>query len=204
MGQDLSEHGLTYSHMGYAVKKPNGQWVVVHKLNECGTATADIHEQGLVPFILDDLFRFQAGIWRLHPVVQARLKPQLLGRGSLAFHTPAYNMLAYPFSLSHQNSNGWALEVLAQAIDPAIRNRSDAQRWLKRQGYTPTTLRLSSFERIGARVTKANITFQDQPSRERWAGRIQTVTVDSVVGFMRNVQALCQSAGCAEETVSID
>lgn len=204
MGQDLSEYGLTYSHLAYAVKKDDGQWVVVHKLNECGTAKADIYEQSVTQFYLDDLYKFQAGVWRLSPVIQERLRPQLLGKGSLALHSPNYNMLAYPFGTKYQNSNGWVLEVLAQAIDPGIRSRSQALSWLQRQQFTPSTMKLGVFTRLGARATKANITFEDQPSNERWAGNIQVVTVDSVVNFMRTVDTLCQAPGCAEETVMND
>ena len=204
MGQDLSEYGLTYSHLGYAVKKPDGHWVVVHKLNECGTAKADIFEQSLEQFFLDDLHRFRAGVWRLHPEVQARLKPQLLGRGSLAFHAPDYNMVAYPFGLKYQNSNGWVLEVLSQAIDPAIRNRLDALAWLQNKGFEPSTMKVPALKRLGARATKANITFEDHPSGDRWAGRIRVVTVDSVVTFMKNVRDLCRLEDCREETVDND
>lgn len=204
MGQDLSEYGLTYSHLGYAVKKPDGQWVVVHKLNECGTAKAGIYEQSMTQFFLDDLYKFQAGVWRLHPEVQARLKPQLLGKGSLAFHTPNYNMVAYPFSEQYQNSNGWVLEVLTQAIDPSIQNRTQALTWLQSKGFTPSTMKVGAFKRLGARVTKANITFEDHPSKARWSGQIQVVTVDSVEKFMAQVKGLCQQAGCKAETVQND
>ena len=204
MGQDLSEYNLTYSHLGYAVKNSEGRWVVVHKLNECGTATAGIYEQSMVQFFLDDLYKFRAGIWRLTPEVQARLKPQLLGKGSLAFHSPHYNMVAYPFGAKYQNSNGWVLEVLSSAINPSLQSREQALNWLQRNGFTPSTMKISAFKRLGARATKANITFEDHPSDQRWSGQIQVVTVDSVANFMKNVEGLCPSAGCPEETVFND
>jgi len=204
MGQDLSEYNLTYSHLGYAVKNPEGRWVIVHKLNECGTAKAGIFEQSVEQFYLDDLYRFQAGIWRLSPEIQARLKPQLLGKGSLAFHSPDYNMVAYPFGTKFQNSNGWVLEVLAGAIDPEVQNRQQAVRWLQRNGYTPSTMKVNAFKRLGARATKANITFEDHPSDQRWSGNLQVVTVDSVANFMKDVQGLCPQAGCPEITLRND
>lgn len=204
MGQDLSEYNLTYSHLGYAVKNPEGRWVIVHKLNECGTAKAGIFEQSVEQFYLDDLYRFQAGIWRLSPEIQARLKPQLLGKGSLAFHSPDYNMVAYPFGTKFQNSNGWVLEVLAGAIDPEVQNRQQAVRWLQRNGYTPSTMKVNAFKRLGSRATKANITFEDHPSDQRWSGNLQVVTVDSVANFMKDVQGLCPQAGCPEITLRND
>lgn len=204
MGQDLSEYNLTYSHLGYAVKNPEGRWVIVHKLNECGTAKAGIFEQSVEQFYLDDLYKFQAGVWRLSPDVQARLKPVLLGKGSLAFHSPDYNMVAYPFGTKFQNSNGWVLEVLAGAIDPAVQNRQQAVFWLKEKGFTPSTMKVNAFKRLGARATKANITFDDHPSDQRWSGKLQVVTVDSVANFMKDVQGLCAQAGCPETTLHND
>lgn len=201
MGQDLTEYGLTYSHLAYAVKKDDGTWVVVHKLNGCGTAKADIFEQSMDQFYMDDLYKYQAGVWQLNPEIQARLRPVLLGKGSLAFHESSYNMLAYPFSLKHQNSNGWVLEVLTQAIDPSIKNRAQAVAWLQDIDFQPSVLNIGAMKRLGARATKANITFDDQPSKERWAGRVQTVTVDAVITFMQNVRGLCQQKNCKEERI---
>jgi hypothetical protein len=38
--------------------------------------------------------------------------------------------------------------------------------------------------RLGARMFRANVSFDDQPFERRMAGRIDTVTVDSVVRFV--------------------
>jgi hypothetical protein len=39
VGSDLSEHGLRYSHAGYAWRdNPKGRWLVTHLLNRCGRA----------------------------------------------------------------------------------------------------------------------------------------------------------------------
>ena len=58
-GQDLSKYGLNYSHLGWAYKSISGQWLVIHKLNSCGTADASIYRQGLGEFFLDDPYRFE-------------------------------------------------------------------------------------------------------------------------------------------------
>ena len=63
IGQDLSGYGLRYSHFGFAYKPAEGAaWRVVHKLNQCGTATADIYRQGLGEFFLDDMFEYEAAM----------------------------------------------------------------------------------------------------------------------------------------------
>ena len=107
-------------------------------------------------------------------------------RGHLALHEAHYNMVAYPFSTQYQNSNQWALEVIAaaEARDAIITTREQAQQWLKFAGYEPTELKLGAMTRLGARVAKANVAFDDHPGELRWSDRIRTVTVDSVFVFI--------------------
>ena len=43
--------------------------------------------------------------------------------------------------------------------------------------------------RLGARMFRANVSFDDQPFERRMAGKIDTVTVDSVLRFMHRRDA---------------
>lgn len=184
-GQNLAEYGLRYSHLGFAYRE-GGVWRVVHKLNQCGTAHASIYRQGLGEFFLDDLYEYEAAIVIPAPQVQAALIDALRDNNRLAqLHTPAYNMVAYPWSQTYQQSNQWALETLAMTQDPiAARSREQAQVWLRVKGYTPSTLRIPAFKRLGARLTAANIAFDDHPNEKRFTDRIETVTVDSVFAWL--------------------
>ena len=188
VGQDLSRHGLRYSHLGLAYRDADAVpavWRVAHKLNHCGTATAQLYRQGLGEFFLDDLHDYEAAVLVPTAQVQQRLLPVLRDNARLAqLHIPAYNMLAYPWSTTYQQSNQWAIETLAMAQEPAATTRERAQAWLKLQGYEPTTLRLSAATRLGARMTAANIAFDDHPNEKRFADRIETVTVDSVFAWL--------------------
>jgi hypothetical protein len=184
-GQNLGEYGLRYSHLGFAYREGD-VWRVVHKLNQCGTARASIYRQGLGEFFLDDLYEYEAALVIPTPQVQAALIDVLRDNTRLAtLHTPAYNMVAYPWSQTYQQSNQWALETLAMTQDPmAARSREQAQLWLRVKGYTPSTLHISAFKRLGARLTAANIAFDDHPNEKRFTDRIETVTVDSVFAWL--------------------
>ncbi len=61
IGQDLSEHGVTWSHLGFAAKEEDGSWTVYHELNECGTQHSRLYAQGLLEFFSDDLFQVPGG-----------------------------------------------------------------------------------------------------------------------------------------------
>jgi len=45
-------------------------------------------------------------------------------------------------------------------------------------------LDIPAVTRLGARMTAANIAFDDHPNEKRYAGRIETVTVDSVFEWL--------------------
>jgi hypothetical protein len=184
-GQDLSKYGLRYSHLGFAYKAPGGQWLVAHKLNTCGTAEASLYRQGLGEFFLDDLFRYEAA-WSIPTLeVQGKLYATLVDKErTTALHTKPYSMVSYVWAQKYQQSNQWAIETLAAAMDSNIRNRQQAQAWLQFKGYEPTTLKIGALTRLGGRVTAANVAFDDHPNEKRFSDRIESVTVDSVFNWL--------------------
>lgn len=187
VGQDLSAHGLRYSHLGYVWRDhPKGRWMVVHELNQCGTARSALYDQGLANFFLDDLFAYEAMILIPAPQSQVRLAAMLRSGASTRMHHARYNMLAYAFSTEYQNSNQWVLEAYAASdSDMQVDHRGRAQAWLRAAGYRPGTVQVSAGQRLGARLFSANIAFDDHPFARRAAGRIDTVTVESVMHFVR-------------------
>ena len=189
-GQDLGKYGLRYSHFGWAYKTPEGPWRVSHKLNECGTAVGHLYRQGLGEFFLDDLWRYEAVYAVPTPEVQQRLLAVLQDTGQTrALQHPPYSMVSYVWGRKYQQSNQWALETLALAMEPAaVRTRDQAQAWLQFKGYEPTTLKLGPLTRMGGRVGSANIAFDDHPNEKRFSDRIETVTVDSVLAWLQRAQ----------------
>ena len=188
-GQDLSKYGLRYSHFGFAYKTQDAQgqsvWRVLHKLNQCGSADASIYRQGLGEFFLDDLWRFEAAWSVPTPEAQQRLLALLQDeRRALSLNHKPYSLVSYVWATRYQQSNQWAIETIALAMDPNANTRERAQIWLQSTGYQPTTLRLGPLTRLGARATAANVAFDDHPNEKRFSDRIETVTVDSVFAWM--------------------
>jgi hypothetical protein len=191
-GQDLTRYHLRYSHMAFAWRDhPDGRWTVVHELNDCGSATSALYDQGLGNFFFDAPFRYEAVVVIPNAITQHRLAAMLAGAEPQAMHEDRYNVVAYPFSTRYQNSNQWVLELLAVALadDPLIDDRDAAQQWLRRKGYRPTTLDIPATTRLGARLFRANVAFDDHPFDRRMAGMIDAVTVESVIAFVRAQQS---------------
>jgi hypothetical protein len=187
VGQDLSKHGLRYSHMAYVWRDhPAGRWIVVHELNQCGTARSALFAQGLANFFLDDLYAYEAQLIIPTPQSQARIAAMLASGTPLQLHKARYNMLAYPFSTDYQNSNQWVLETYAATSSGlGLTNREQMQAWLRMAGYRPMTIHVAAGQRLGARLFSANISFDDHPFGRRAAGQIDTVSVESVTRFVR-------------------
>lgn len=148
-GQDLSKYDLKYSHYGWAYRTPAGPWRVAHKLNECGTASGHIYRQGLGEFFLDDMWRYEAAIQIPTPAVQQALLKFLSAPTVLRLQNEPYSMVSYVWSSKYQQSNQWATETLAAAMEPAtIQNRAQAQAWLQSKGYEPSALIIRAFSRM--------------------------------------------------------
>ncbi len=184
-GQDVSRYQLKYTHIGFVWRDhPQGRWLVVHNLNQCGTAFSALFNEGLGNFFLDSPFSYDTLLLIPQPPVQAALHALFSSAGASRMHEASYNMLAYPFSTRYQNSNQWALETLALAVNAGqIQTRADAQAWLQREGFVPTTLGLGPLTRLGAR-SRANIAFDDHPNEKRFSSRIETVTVEAMTAFL--------------------
>jgi len=188
-GQDLSRWGLSWSHFGFAYRDgdgPRSHWRIVHKLNHCGTASAALYRQGLGEFFLDQPQRYEAAFVELTPEVQSKLLPLLRDNTRIDdWHEPRYSMVAYAWGTRYQQSNQWAIETLAGAMDAGATTRARAQAWLQLRGYEPTTLHIDPLTRLGGRMTRANIEFDDHPNAKRFSDRIETVTVDSVLVWLQ-------------------
>jgi len=191
-GQDLSKYGLRYSHMGIVVRDhPAGRWTVMHELNACGTASSELYNEGIGNFFLSDLYHYEAGIVVPGPETQERLARLMATRSPRRMHEPHYNMLSYVYSTRYQNSNQWLLELLAaaSAAPGQVETRLEAQAWLKQAGYDPVTVEIPAAVRLGARMFRANVAFDDHPFDRRMAGHIDTVTADALVRFVQRRDA---------------
>ena len=214
-GQDLRKYGLNWSHLAFAYREgpvtavpawqaptgaalfdgipaprpPRSTWRIAHKLNQCGTAEAAVFRQGLAEFFLDTPFRYEAAFVIPAAEVQAALMQVLTDdRRLVQWHTPAYSVVAYPWSTRYQQSNQWALETLAGSLDPAASTRERAQAWLQLHDYQPTVLHIDALTRLGGRITRANVAFDDHPNSKRFSDHIETVTVESVFDWLQREQ----------------
>jgi len=185
-GTDLSEHGLHYSHLGFVVRDhPDGPWSVVHLLNYCGSGESALFAEGLVDFFLDDLDRQDARLVWIEPALAAQLAVLLRSPQLHALHQPRYNLIARPGSRRTQNSTGWALEVLAVALDGGSAQRDRAQARLRADGFEADIVRIAYGRRIVGGLLADNLVFTDHPVKARLSGRYPVVTVRAILRYLQ-------------------
>lgn len=203
VGRDLSEYRLRYSHIGLAVRnearnearnESTGRWDVVHMLNHCGRADADLYDQGLGNFFLDDLFRFEAVVLVPTSEMQDRLAAALAEGKGRALLESNYSLIAHPYSAKYQNSNQWLLEFAAAVSAGGELNRAAAHLRMAQEGYQPSVLTLPPLKRLGARLFAVNTRFDDH-SNEEWSSSLyQVVSAESVLAwFTRTGRSMGQS-----------
>jgi hypothetical protein len=187
VGRDMSEQGLRYSHSGMVIRDAKkGHWLVLHELNQCGSSQSDLFDEGLGNFFLDGMFAYDALIAIPSAAVQQRLLQSAHSSTPRDFHQPHYSLIASPFSTKYQNSNQWLLEMLTPSLAPGkpIKNRSEAQAWLKQASYAPSKIKISQTKRLGAKLFASNVYFDDHSGDEWIAARYEAVTVESMMAFL--------------------
>ena len=196
-GQDLSKYGLRHSHLAFLLREDDGQWRAVHLLNPCKTAESHLFREGVATFIGETSSHTDLRIGVPTPALRDALKAMLTQPAiqAKALHEARYSVVAYPFRTEYQNSNQWILEVLGAAMAQVeertlIVNRTQAQQWLQRHMYTPSTLHIGVAKRLGARFFVPNAAVTDHPAGERISGNYSVVTVESVFDFVQQQKGL--------------
>jgi len=187
VGSDVSKYGLRYTHAALAYRTaPDAPWILLHKLNTCGTDQGRLYRQGLGNFFLDTPYEYRAMVVWLKPEIASKVLAAVVSESRIrAVDEPRYSLLAYPYGTATQNSNGWLIEFLAAATAPQpIHSRGDAQRRLRNTHFDPDVIHVGTGERLGASFAKANVSFLDHPLRHRLAGDYETVTVESLVRWL--------------------
>jgi hypothetical protein len=186
VGQDLSAHGLRYSHVGLVMRDhPAGRWTVIHLLNTCGTNRSGVYAEGLLNFFLDGMVSYDSRIIWLQPTMEASVLAHLREGQALAIHHPNYNLIARPDSRANQNSTGWTLSLLGLALDDTHVDAVAGIKVATQYGFRPSVLRLSYTKRLLGGLFSANADFTDHPLKSRLRGRYPVVTVRSIFEWLR-------------------
>lgn len=196
-GQNMAQYGLTYSHLGFALREsPLHEWHVRHLLNVADDRTSSIFEEGLVNFYSDSPYRYAAGILSFPKPLQLRIKELLLSGNASRLHCPVYSLTSYTWSETTQNSNQWVLEVIASALAGFEQpDRAHVQAWLRQSGFEGIQLPINLFVQWVAPLVRGCVNVEDQPAHLRQRRRIETVPVEAVFKFLTSEHSPVRAFG---------
>jgi len=184
IGQDFSDQGLVYSHVGVVFRRGEA-WRVVHLLNECSSDQGGVFEEGLLNFFSDDLLSFQSKVVWLNVELAAKVQAALLAHSGKQVLQTRYSVIAEVFSSKRQNSTAWVLELLAAASNPLADSRLEAHTVLKSQNYRSDAIKIPYGKRLLGGLFSANADFTEHPLSSRLKRRYQVTTVKSIFRHAR-------------------
>ncbi len=196
-----------YTHAGLAYRNhADGQWTIVHLLNDCGKES-NIYAHSMMTFFLDDPYEYRAVVGIPDWNTQEMLETLIVDRNmSLAlFNNSVYSSVSYPFNIERQNSNEYILDtlVLAMAYQNGVDNlftREHAKEYLLSSGLKqhvePEQVKVKGIESFGMALGfgPKNVTLKDHPRSERRGGKVNIVSVGTLIEFLNNLGKLQATA----------
>lgn len=199
-----------HTHAGLAYRNhQDGQWQIVHLLNDCGEASS-IYSESMMKFFLDDPFEYRTVIAIPSMDVQQALEAIIVQRGmaTALFNDSVYSSVSYPFNTERQNSNEYILDTLVTAIAYAdgttnIFTREQAKSYMLENGLDKFVeaeeVKVKGLESLGMAFGfgPKNASLDDHPKKSRRKGRINMVSVGTLIEFLNNQQKLISTTELA-------
>ena len=195
-GLDLSHFGQLYSHAGVALRdNPGGPWAVRQLYYACDESRPRLFDQGIAGFALGAEAPARGHISLVFPpegdaalleqaALDRRLALKLLGG--------EYSANAYAYGTRYQNCNGWVAELLASAwgrlddsVNDSAQARTQAQDWLRAQGYTAGPIRIPSHWMMFAGQFVPLVHMNDHPEQDLYALALQVSVPASIEAFVQ-------------------
>lgn len=192
-----------HTHAGLAYRNhKDGLWQIVHLLNDCGESSS-IYSESMMKFFLDDPHEYRTVIAIPGKDLQKALEAIIVERDmALAlFNKSMYSSVSYPFNTVRQNSNEYILDtmVTALAFSKGVKNlftREQAKAYLLEneldQFVEPEQVKVKGLESLGMAfgLGPKNASLEDHPRKSRRAGKIDMVSVGTLIRFLENINEL--------------
>ncbi|AVP99566.1 hypothetical protein C7S18_21375 [Ahniella affigens] len=185
VGNDLSKHGLYFSHIAVARRSPEaGTWRVWHLLNTCGTDDAGLFVDGLFDYYARHLTSQNTKLILLTPAMETDLAQVFDSGQAVRLFQPHYNVIAPPGKLRSQNSTAYILELLAAAEQGQVQRDRQAIWQTLKPVFQPDVLAIPYRKRIMGGLFTANADFSDHPVATRLRGDYPVVTVHAIMRYL--------------------
>jgi len=193
-GLDLRRLDVRYSHEAVALKDNDDKpWSVRELYYSCEDHQPRVFDEGLSGFLMgtDDPATSYISLVFLPPDRAAPLRATAVDKHhALGVLGASYSANAYPFSTRHQNCNQWVMELLADAWGARDAGtdagaRTQAQAWMRAQGYLPTVFTASAHPMMWLADLVPWLANDDHPSEEVAHNRYNVSMPASIETFVQ-------------------
>lgn len=191
-GLDLSRFGQRYSHAGISLRgSANAPWSVRQLYYDCDAARPRIFDQGIAGFVLgvaDPAVGFVSVVLLPGPAEAPLAQAVNDNRQALRLLGDTYSANAYAFAARYQNCNQWVVEMLAVAwgqLSDGDDLRTEAQRWLRGQGYAPTRFDVGNPLLMWLGGSLPWLHSDDHPAEDLAQQRFEVSMPESIEAFVR-------------------
>lgn len=190
-GLALQHFNQRYSHAGVSLKaSAHTPWSVRQLYYACDAQRPYIFDQGLSGFVLgtSDMAEGYISLIFLPNDAAAALERAALDNAlGLQLLADTYSANAYPFNPRYQNCNQWVVELLASAwgATPGDAPRSQAQQWLRENGFVPTEFHLGSRPMVWLARQIRWLHTDDHPEEDLDMARFKVSMPQSIEAFVR-------------------
>ena len=201
-----------YTHVGIAWQNShNPQWQFTHLINVCEGANSKILVHSLEEFFDDDPHYYDFYVGVPSRKLQGAIADLLANTSrSLALHNSNYSKIANPFKTTYQNSNGWALNIIAAAQSDQ-RTIAAVLAHYSRANYQPSQVRIAWWRKLFASATMKNVTFRDHKGKnyppDSWYYFVSAASlynyIEATDEFIYKEET-CHAMGCDIEVSAIN
>ena len=199
-----------YTHAGLAYRNhTDGAWTIVHLLNDCGEKSS-IYAQSMMKFFIDDPFEYRVVIGIPSIALQNQLEKIIVERNmaTALFNNSVYSSVSNPFNTQRQNSNEYILDTLVLALayqngTTDIFTREQAKDYMLKNDLkkhvVAEQVKVKGLESFGMALGfgPKNATLDDHPRKERSKGKINMVSVGTLLEFINNLGHLTSTSELA-------
>lgn len=192
-----------YTHAGIAYKNhSHGRWTIVHLLNDCGEESS-IYAESPMKFFFDDPYEYRVAVAIPSPALQDKLELLIVERNmaTAVFNNSVYSSVSNPFNTQRQNSNEYILDTLTLAIahNTGVTNlftREQVKAYMLESGLNskvePEQVKVKGLESFGLALGfgPKNATLDDHPRNQRPKGRVNMVSVGTLIQYLQNTELL--------------
>lgn len=176
------EYGVDYTHSGF-IFKINGEWEIVHLLNQCKSTVPYLYKTGVAQFF-SDVVKNDTLILIPSKNLSEKIMKSYKRGDFPKFLGDKYNLVSNPWRNEYQNCNHFLLQAFSNAyVDGKFNTRQETTNWYDSKNFKPHELEINGLKKSMMSLVSDTIILE--PGQR--SKNVQVVTVRSLYEFIKKL-----------------